>query len=734
MKHFVGMSVLWTVWLAISGDARADQPRAVATFHSIGLYWSPDGGGGDRHVLVRYREADTTVWLQGLPMRYNPISGTDEDLADYRGSLVHLRPGATYEIELSMDDGSEIATVTASTWPETFPISQTVQVPSGSDQFDITESGTPDGYILYDGTGSTIDVADQADYDISVDASYVIIRGFTLKGASRDGIRILGGHDITIEDCDISGWGRLDFDGDYGRNMDAAVFFSDTDVTRMVVQRCAMHHPRYDANSWAEYNCHSENSCSNHPAGPQAIVCYNSAGNHVFRYNKVWSDEDHYYNDIIGGGSNGSFVGFPGPDSDIYGNDLANCWDDGIEAEGGGRNVRIWANHVTDTYLAYANAAVSIGPWYFWRNVSGRCYSPEDSNPGTYGPFLKMGYAGSVDWMTGHMYLFHNTVWNADDEGCSGLGGSGRWIKHCVTRNNILHVRSEASRSIAIHDGNVDNDFDYDMYSADVPDGSETHGIEAIPTYVAGAGFDAATSTGKFQLQEGSAGQDGATALPNFDGYYLGPAPDMGAQETGSAPMVFGTQAGQPPQIETDNLPDAVAGRDYSFELAALGGRIPILWLVIGGELPDGMTLSRDGILSGRPAQPGTWLFSLYARNADSLLARADLSINVLDSGDCEDPLVPCGDECVDLSSDPQHCGSCDHACAEGEACVDSVCVTEGQDGGVGDGAVVDGSSESSGCGCAAGGMPSGAGIFGFLFVAGLLLLSLLRRRTSWRN
>ena len=124
-----GQGMKWTgtmgrygAWLVVDAVlfvrptvAGADQPSAVATLHSIGLYWSPDGGGADRHVLVRYREADATVWLQGLPMRYNPISGTDEDLADYRGSLVHLRPGATYEIELSLDDGSETVTVTAST-------------------------------------------------------------------------------------------------------------------------------------------------------------------------------------------------------------------------------------------------------------------------------------------------------------------------------------------------------------------------------------------------------------------------------------------------------------------------------------------------------------------------------------------------------------------------------------------------------------------------------------------
>lgn len=39
----------------------------------------------------------------------------------------------------------------------------------------------------------------------------------------------------------------------------------------------------------------------------------------------------------------------------------------------------------------------------------------------------------------------------------------------------------------------------------------------------------------------------------------------------------------------------------------------------------------------------------------------------------CE-PLVACGEDCVDVSNDPAHCGGCDTPCAGGELCVDSVC------------------------------------------------------------
>ncbi len=75
------------------------------------------------------------------------------------------------------------------------------------------------------------------------------------------------------------------------------------------------------------------------------------------------------FNDVIGGGSNGSFRGAPGPDSDIYGNFVSHCWDDGLEVEGGNRNVRVWDNYITQSMNMIGNAATSIGPLYVWRNV-----------------------------------------------------------------------------------------------------------------------------------------------------------------------------------------------------------------------------------------------------------------------------------------------------------------------------------------------------------------------------
>ena len=510
---------------------------SVPTFHCLGIYWSPENGQAGKNVLVKFREAGEKTWHDGLAMRYNPVK-SPECKGDYRGSIVNLKPGTSYEIALTLE-GTDIRTsLKAATWNEKFPVASTVKCQSGASTLAVNESGTPEGYILYDGTGCVIDCANKSELGISVDASYVILRGFTIRNVTQHGIRIMNGHHIVIEDCDVSKWGSEQERG-FGFEMQACVYSNYKDLRAVVIQRCKFHNPSWDSNSWAED--HYQSRPSRHPDGPQTVVFWESAGNHVIRYNECWSDQDHYYNDILGGAFNGSYRGFPGADSDIYCNYLANCWDDGIEAEGGGQNVRIWNNYIENTKNTIGNAACSIGPLYVWRNVAGRSYSP----PGTqnYGNFLKMGFAGSVDWMSGQMYIFNNTIFQPKGEGANGLGGSSRVIKHCVSRNNILHVKPDDTHSVSTDKSSADNDFDYDLLSATgYPAGHEKHGIKGTPRYAPGAGFSFETKTGNFQLAPGSPGLDKGEVIPNFCDFSNG-APDMGAHEAGTPPMIFGVKA-----------------------------------------------------------------------------------------------------------------------------------------------------------------------------------------------
>ena len=61
----IGLSIAITPYLLAAEPARTEtarsdgEPFAVATFHCLGLYWSPPGGSADKEVLVRYRPQGT---------------------------------------------------------------------------------------------------------------------------------------------------------------------------------------------------------------------------------------------------------------------------------------------------------------------------------------------------------------------------------------------------------------------------------------------------------------------------------------------------------------------------------------------------------------------------------------------------------------------------------------------------------------------------------------------------
>ena len=82
-----------------------------------------------------------------------------------------------------------------------------MSVASGSATLDITQGGSPTGYVVYQGApGAVLDALNASPFNVTVNASYVIVRGLVLKGAQQDGIRISPNvFDVIIEDNEITG-------------------------------------------------------------------------------------------------------------------------------------------------------------------------------------------------------------------------------------------------------------------------------------------------------------------------------------------------------------------------------------------------------------------------------------------------------------------------------------------------------------------------------------------------
>jgi hypothetical protein len=265
-----------------TGSAFAgSQPQAVPTFHCVGLYWSPDNGAQDNVCRVRYRQAGAPEWREALPLWFDGRQSPElppERWRQYRGSIVNLTPGTSYQIELSLQKTGWQASISVQTWSEDFPIARTVPVRNSSTPLIVDQSGSPDGYVLYapaPGRGTpaaTIDVMSQHAQCVEIRASYVILRGLTLKNAQQDGIRIFENcHDIVIEGCDISGWGRIAEDG-WGKDYDAAIYSRDRALKRVIVQRNYLHHPRSNSNNWRQSRVVPGQAASSHPQGPQTLA------------------------------------------------------------------------------------------------------------------------------------------------------------------------------------------------------------------------------------------------------------------------------------------------------------------------------------------------------------------------------------------------------------------------------------------------------------------------------
>jgi len=128
---------------------------------------------------------------------------------------------------------------------------------------------------VYDGTGSTLDAQNGSAVNISINASYVIVRGFTLKGAQQHGILIdKNQHDVIIEDNDISGWGRTR-DGTWGTDMDSGIRAVCTTPTlqRVTIQRNRIHDPRWSANSWSALRKAARHLLTSASRLPAAAAC-----------------------------------------------------------------------------------------------------------------------------------------------------------------------------------------------------------------------------------------------------------------------------------------------------------------------------------------------------------------------------------------------------------------------------------------------------------------------------
>ena len=79
----------------------------------------------------------------------------------------------------------------------------------------------------------------------------------------------------------------------------------------------------------------------------------------------------------------------------------------------------------------------------------------------------------------------------------------------------------------------------------------------------------------------------------------------------------YWTQEELPLSIATESLPDGTVGTAYSTTLTASGGNPPYTFSVVD-ELPPGLNLSGEGVISGNPTQSGNYNFTIKVTDSSN--------------------------------------------------------------------------------------------------------------------
>lgn len=99
-----------------------------------------------------------------------------------------------------------------------------------------------------------------------------------------------------------------------------------------------------------------------------------------------------------------------------------------------------------------------------------------------------------------------------------------------------------------------------------------------------------------------------------------------GGTETALAAVNVGSTAFM---VTTTALPNGSIGATYSATLAATNGKTPYTWSIQSGALPQGLSLSGAGVVSGTPTENGTSNFVVQVTDSAGATATASLAITI---------------------------------------------------------------------------------------------------------
>ena len=539
-----------------AGDFKIDPP----TLHCLGFRWYIRGDDdGDMEAKVTYRQVGDEGWRNARPMLRVNREVTNWDFHPYAcenllaGSILYLTPDTEYEVHIEMHDpdgGEADTTVVVRTrsepiapeptrtlhiYPKTYTgernepayiqLSEAVadlrpgdlillhagEHTIGPEGVTIDSSGTPKAPIVFRGAGDGEAVLDAGGAEMIFDirnADHLFFEDLSIRNG-RYAFRADGASWLTVRRCHISDI----YMGFYSYSEHSTHWYLADNV---IIGRNVNWYPRTQDNpAHTGVNIY----------GRGHVVCHNRIGRFwdclaIANYGKPPHDLDLQCVAI-----------------DFYNNDLFDAVDDGIEADYGCHNIRVFGNRIRNAHTGLSAQPSYGGPIYFVRN---ELYSITSLS-------LKLH-----NWCTG-LEIYHNTMICAR----GAFRSYARW-QNALLRNNLFlgasgyaietgsphprtsldhngYRRADPERLFKWFDGEKEERYN-SLGAFTEATGFERHGVMLEFDIFARAvapveGITYGPDFTDLTLKPDAGAVDAGAVLPNINDGYTGDAPDLGCFE-----------------------------------------------------------------------------------------------------------------------------------------------------------------------------------------------------------
>ncbi len=528
------------------------------TLHALGVQVLIAGDDDrDARIEVRFRQAGAAMWKEGLSLlRVWPETVWIEVPEQFAGSVFDLLPGTTYELELRAEDPdwpdgvrwSESLTATTRPVPRADPEAPRPVPVTTAQELRAALSAARPGDVIALAAGTYAG-------KFALQASGTAENPIVIRGESREDV-VLDGQGCTA--CDV-----LEVRGSFVhvedlsiRHAVRALRFSGEKAAANVARRLhiadVVHGIGKAADQTDFYIC--DNLIEGRLKWPwvfgdDATEHWDDRGvdlagdGHVVCHNRIVGFGDPVVNKKVGARA-----------WDVYGNDIAECFD-GVELDEGTGNVRLFRNRWTDVMAPVSIQPMHGGPGYVLRNVA---FNIPDEQ-------LKLKSLGG-EQLPGGVFIYHNTFVSPG----LALNLQSPITQYNFEIENNLFVGPEqlkAGRTVDWTTRIAGGVFDYNGYW---PDGGfwfgrvdeqnrfwnsfaevkaagqvESHGLLLARPIFAGGFVGPADATARheppsFVLAEGADAIDAGRLLPGVNTNFTDKGPDLGALERGCPEPAYG--------------------------------------------------------------------------------------------------------------------------------------------------------------------------------------------------